>query len=509
MASLTHHVDALDTHIKAIITALSTDLSAQVFNDNEADLVRLEHVFNQRGVINAAVAVMAELAHAGTRVGSAKTTDYLVERLGVSRVEAFNRVALGKSLFPQDKPAVVEALPVVDAEAETEVADGDAPAVAVPEVDVVAEVIGSYRSGSVVVSPDRLVVINRELDRLSGVAMDSREVLFAQAVSQAKWRGVDDLGVWVRDQVVKANGIAPDPVAAMAHRYVAFAKADADGLVRISGLVPSATAALMKAACAPLSTKGSLVDGDVELDGRSAGQRLADAVHYVFERFHQGFTVKGRRGIGSIVVSMTTDDVELVEKRGLGHRYPTNTGFGLTLGEVLLLGAAKYDFGVVLDGESGRALHLGRMSRSASLEQKVALLASELVCSAPGCSRALIDCEIHHLDPWVRGGLTDVVNLTPQCFGDHPRNDDSRGGVNGKGFMVRDEVTGRVGRRGVGGGVVFNDGVAAGLSGGAWARAKHQKLREGDLPDPPDPPGIPDVPDPPDPPGGGQLGLFG
>ena len=62
MASLTHHVDALDTHIKAIITALSTDLSAQVFNDNEADLVRLEHVFNQRGVINAAVAVMAVLA---------------------------------------------------------------------------------------------------------------------------------------------------------------------------------------------------------------------------------------------------------------------------------------------------------------------------------------------------------------------------------------------------------------------------------------------------------------
>ncbi|MCK2201740.1 HNH endonuclease signature motif containing protein, partial [Corynebacterium callunae] len=451
--------------------------------------------------------VMAELAHAGTRVGSAKTTDYLVERLGVSRVEAFNRVALGKSLFPQDKPAVVEALPVVDAEAE--VADGDAPAVSVPEVDVVAEVIGSNRSGSVVVSPDRLVVINRELDRLSGVAVDSREVLFAQAVSQAKWRGVDDLGLWVRDQVVKANGIAPDPVAAMAHRYVAFAKADADGLVRISGLVPSSTAALMKAACAPLSTKGSLVGGDVELDGRSAGQRLADAVHYVFERFHQGFTVKGRRGIGSIVVSMTTDDVELVEKRGLGHRYPTNTGFGLTLGEVLLLGAAKYDFGVVLDGESGRALHLGRMSRSASLEQKVALLASELVCSAPGCSRALIDCEIHHVDPWVRGGLTDVVNLTPQCFGDHPRNDDSRGGVNGKGFMVRDEVTGRVGRRVVGGGVVFNDGVAAGLSGGAWARAKHQKLREGDLPDPPDPPGMPDVPDPPDPPGGGQLGLFG
>ena len=176
---------------------------------------------------------------------------------------------------------------------------------------------------------------------------------------------------------------------------------------------------------------------------------------------------------------------------------------------MLLLGAAKYDFGVVLDGESGRALHLGRMSRSASLEQKVALLASELVCSAPGCSRALIDCEIHHVDPWVRGGLTDVVNLTPQCFGDHPRNDDSRGGVNGKGFMVRDEVSGRVGRRVVGGGVVFNDGVAAGLSGGAWARAKHQKLREGDLPDPPDPPGIPDVPDPPDPPGGGQLGLFG
>ncbi|MFP7366711.1 DUF222 domain-containing protein, partial [Corynebacterium callunae] len=354
-------------------------------------------------------------------------------------------------------------------------------------VDVVAEVIGTSGAGRPVVGPERLAVINRELDRLVGEGVPHREELFAQAVKQARWRGVEDLAAWVRGEVAAVNAKAPDPVAALSQRYVSLGKADVNGLVRISGLIASSTAALLKAACAPLMKRGSLVDGDPEDDSRSSSQRFADAVHYVVDRFHRGISVRGRGGIGSIVVSMTTDDVVAVEERGLGYRYPTNTGFKLSLGEVLLLGAAKYDFGVVLDGKSGRALHLGRLQRSASLEQKVALLASELVCSAPGCSRPLVDCEIHHVDPWVRGGLTDVVNLTPQCFGDHPRNDDSRGGVNGKGFMVRDGVSGRVGRQVVGGGVVFNDSVAAGESGGAWARGKHRRLVEGEsvAPDPP------------------------
>ena len=39
--------------------------------------------------------------------------------------------------------------------------------------------------------------------------------------------------------------------------------------------------------------------------------------------------------------------------------------------------------------------------------------------------------------------------------------------------------------------------------GGVWARAKHEKLMEGDLPDPPDPPDVSALPGPP---GGGQLG---
>ncbi|WP_230622972.1 HNH endonuclease signature motif containing protein, partial [Corynebacterium glutamicum] len=146
----------------------------------------------------------------------------------------------------------------------------------------------------------------------------------------------------------------------------------------------------------------------------------------------------------------------------LNKLYPTNTGYSLNLAEIMNLIAAKYDFAVLLDGATGQPLNVNRMQRSANLTQRIALFASELVCSAPNCDRPQLECEVHHLDPWIRGGLTNLVNLTHQCFNHHPRNDDTRTGVNGKGFMDRDPVTGRVGHYPVGGeGPVFNRSAAA------------------------------------------------
>jgi hypothetical protein len=122
---------------------------------------------------------------------------------------------------------------------------------------------------------------------------------------------------------------------------------------------------------------------------------------------------------------MTADDVAGLEKKGAGHRYPTNTGVGLSDYEILSPGVTQFDFGAMLDSLSGRPLYLGRTRRSASLEQWIALLVSELVCTAPGCCQPLIRCDAQHMHPWSRGERTDITNLTGQCFHHHPADGSS------------------------------------------------------------------------------------
>ncbi len=173
---------------------------------------------------------------------------------------------------------------------------------------------------------------------------------------------------------------------------------------------------------------------------------------------------------------MSAKDIAHLEEAGPGARYPTNTGISLTPFEILRLGAAKYDFGCVLDTESGRPLHLGRTARSASLNQRLALIASELVCSGRGCDEPIINSDVHHIESWIDGGSTDIENTTINCFKHHPNNRDQRDGFGNKGFADHDPTTGRVGFRPPkpdgtpGGEVIVNESAAQQQSGGAKIR---------------------------------------
>ncbi|MFD5867808.1 HNH endonuclease signature motif containing protein [Corynebacterium sp. NPDC060344] len=158
-------------------------------------------------------------------------------------------------------------------------------------------------------------------------------------------------------------------------------------------------------------------------------------------------------------------------------RFPTNTGIDLTLPE---LGAHKFSWLALLDDITGRPLDLGRSRRTADLWQRILLMASETVCTFPGCEQPADACETHHIDAWLFGGGTDIGNCTLRCPEHHRENDDADSGdVSGRATHPRE--TGKVGHVKPGETPEFNDSPAARRSPGwsdSWWGTYQSQRRE-------------------------------
>jgi Domain of unknown function (DUF222) len=96
----------------------------------------------------------------------------------------------------------------------------------------------------------------------------------------------------------------------------------------------------------------------------------------------------------------------------------TDSGIDLPADTVRYLACSADIIPVVLDGD-GIALDIGRAKRLATPDQRRALEAMHATCSHPDCTVSIDDCRIHHLDPWSRGGSTDLSSLVPLCEPHH------------------------------------------------------------------------------------------
>jgi len=67
-----------------------------------------------------------------------------------------------------------------------------------------------------------------------------------------------------------------------------------------------------------------------------------------------------------------------------------------------------------LDG-SELNLHLGRSQRLASAAQRKAAFVRDGGCVWPGCDAHVRHCDLHHVQRWDHGGLTDIENLACLC----------------------------------------------------------------------------------------------
>lgn len=435
------------------LSGLMADPAAVVVDEVREGFERLEKIWGAKGFIDAAFAYAADRAGAGKYVGAVHTSEYLTRALGVSKSEARARLRRGDALFapPGNEPRPEPDPEPGETEEQRRAREEAAERIRREEAERRRREEAAQRKARDAArkaeSAEKQAMIIRELEHLNTHSDPTYQELLASALDEAGRRPLEDLRTWLRGRIRQANrkGRTPegkkDPFAALRKRKIVIGAQDADGGAHVSMYLDGAGLATLKAALAPGRLPGANASVPAEEDHRPSAARLVDQLMVILRRYLDGDSALARTGVGSVVVSMTA--AELGDLRA-DDRFPTNTGHLLTPADILRLGAARHDIGVLHD-EQGAALDLGRTSRSASLTQRLALFAQELCCTRPKCTTGLCDSEIHHMVNWLAKGNTDIENLTILCRTHHPANRDQRDGAGGLGHMDKDPDTGRAG----------------------------------------------------------------
>ncbi|CAM3883686.1 HNH endonuclease signature motif containing protein [Corynebacterium frankenforstense] len=324
-------------------------------------------------------------------------------------------------------------------------------------------------------------IIDTELKTLLDSAIIGREELRKEAILEADKRSPEDLRAWLRSRIAEVNLGARDPLAPYKNRYAWLSPISADGSATLQAKLTPPMVALVEELFADALKPGTDIpdltpdtppgDGPKptkKKDNRTAKQRKCDAFFQALA--HYAAATDKARGCAGLLISLTAEHLDEIDEAAsaisrnletLGDAgrvdpdripvwrkaYPTNTSVDLTLFDMLALQASAYDI-EILHSRNGDPLHAGRSLRPASFMQKAALVATELVCSYPGCTEPAIACEVHHLVAWLLGGRTDVENLTLRCKDHHGDNNDRRDPQWKRGWADRDPETGRVGHTG-------------------------------------------------------------
>jgi len=121
-------------------------------------------------------------------------------------------------------------------------------------------------------------------------------------------------------------------------------------------------------------------------------------------------------------VVVTIDHDQLREQLGAAH---LDTGHDLSAAEARRLACSAGVLPAVLDGSS-LPLNLGRTKRFFTEAQRVALATTYDQCAAEHCDRPYAWTDLHHEDPWSKGGSTDLHLGVPLCGPHHRRAHDAR-----------------------------------------------------------------------------------
>jgi hypothetical protein len=149
---------------------------------------------------------------------------------------------------------------------------------------------------------------------------------------------------------------------------------------------------------------------------RSTAQYLADAVREVAHRSVAADVITKHRGRPTILA--LTDASVLWDRLRINGVCELDDGTQLTGAQLRRMACEADIIPIVLSGD-GVPLDVGRTFRLATYAQRLALRAQHPTCAVEGCDVHFDDCEIHHLQPWKRGGKTDLANLVPLCWYHH------------------------------------------------------------------------------------------
>ncbi|WKD61556.1 HNH endonuclease [Corynebacterium ciconiae DSM 44920] len=343
--------------------------------------------------------------------GSNKSTLYLTESYGWSKAKAKDLRAQGRGWYDSvvDDPAT-EGESSVAVTRRREEAE---------RIRATARTLAN-RHG---LTAEQRLTIERGLKCLRSKSAIPRETIRLRAVERAAHCSVEDLKAFVISQVNQRNDELPrDTLRAHRNRGFFIGPQDSDGGARIGGYIPPYALALLKTQLDVAQSTARPLRADSTCH-RTKRQRLADALFTILGR--QPTAHEPTHPLTHVVVSLSAKDLELPPRAGANALFHTTCGIQLSAVDLAFLGIDTSGHVALHDATSGRIKSLRTDKRFADVAQRIALFATELVCSHPGCNQPVTACHVHHIDPFSRGGPTDLDNLTLMCPQHHSDTDDS------------------------------------------------------------------------------------
>lgn len=453
-------ISRLDAVLSELASLITPDMAKDDFFEIACQFVHLEHLLDHKEHLTTVIGYLADRHQAGNRVGSRTPEEYLMSIAPISRREAHKRITRGRDTYQPPTPVDVAPDTVTgkNPQAQSETAHHTIQQAHAAQ----RQAAQSFRDAP---PPEEyLRILDAELSHLTGGALGQRHPIRAHSLEGWKRFAPDDFRKNVRNLVVQANRNHPDPYRGWRRRFLSIGQVDGDGGAKLTGYLPAPVLALMQDALAGTNQPGfpgiptavtsvENPEGASQDDRRTLAQRRLDGLAHLLHNRARHAVETSRGGIGSLVVSITAEELKeiLTEDDSLRlrelacRRRPTSTGARVNLLELMKVGLARYDLALVHDARTGNPLCGGRAIRGATLMQKLALVASELVCSHPGCGMPAVNCDVHHITPWMEGGKTDIDNLTLLCRTHHMDNNDHRNPQLPRGWAARDPKTGRTG----------------------------------------------------------------
>lgn len=397
MSSISEAVDALDRVVDVLAAA---DWGGLGDGDRVRLLDRLETCGRRQRAVSHAVIHGLDQAGLGAPVAVV-----VADVLRISRSEARRRVRDAEQLAPRTTLTGEPLAPVLPATA------------------------AAWAAG--VLDPEHLRTIQKFMRELPdhvglGVAGDS-EALLAEKAALLR---PDQLEVLADRLAITVNpdGVFSDEDRARKRGFLWCGRQRADGMSVGKLFATPELRAMLEAWCAKFAAPGMCNPEDhtptvagepapevAEGDHRSHAQRQHDALAALV-RGQLGDPKLGKHN-GLPVTIIATATVEQLQ---------TGAGVAVTAGATLLpmrdlirMASHAWHYLCVFDQHSERALYLGRTKRIATADQRIVLHALVRGCTKPGCDVPGYFTEVHHIDAWADGGLTDIDKLTLACKPDH------------------------------------------------------------------------------------------
>ncbi|MFG1897657.1 DUF222 domain-containing protein [Micromonospora zamorensis] len=366
------------------VAACVDDAAWALADDELVAALDAAHRLEQR-LAAVTLALVREIDGRGTAraQGASSTAVWLRERLRLTVPAARRLVDLAAAL-DKGNPGIRQAL-----------ADGH---ITLDQARVIADTVTTVHSSAGAQAADKAV----------GVLTDWAGQFDPTLLRKLGTRILDHVAPDIADAAAQA-ALEADAGRANRERHVTMSTLT-DGRLRLTGILDSETAGLLRAAIDPL-TAPSGPD-----DQRCAGQRRHDALADLCRLSLRTGELPEHGGDPAQIVVTTSFDA-LAGQLGAGT---LDTGFHLAPETVRRLACDAAILPAVLNS-TGQPLDLGRQRRLVTGPLRRALVLRDGGCAFPGCDRPPRWCDAHHIHHWADGGDTNLNNAVLLC-GHHHRH---------------------------------------------------------------------------------------